>query len=153
MPETYAVTLDKIRECRLELGDRPLDEYDEITRRTLGEEHWMGCRALPEDFLQAIDLLPTAYCALRSITLLDINNPQDLWRGFRDGDYFCSQATHDGCGHVTFFKKAADQYLITDVLHEWAHSLRSESSLPYRELFDFAASFEVTSRFPRSQVR
>ncbi|MEP6668316.1 MAG: hypothetical protein ABJF10_04140 [Chthoniobacter sp.] len=144
VPDTYARQLDDVRHWRLSSAASspaaaPIVEPD------------LSLRALPEDFIAALDALPCPDLIER-LYLMNESNPLDPVHQKQTGDpLFESQASAEGHA-VTFFRKNIDPYVGDEVRHEWAHLARwampTESSN-----FDLAAEHEGMSYFPRERAR
>ncbi len=121
LKESYAKIQDEIRRLR-----QMLDEPDtRAEAEKLLAEHPYGKRALPEDFLQSIDeLIDSSY--FTRFLLLDESNTEDLWVRQVKKDYnsnFISSAAVEENGDVLFFKRDVEEYIRTDLFHEWNHRL------------------------------
>lgn len=121
LKESYAKVQDEIRALRLMLENPATQAQAE----KILSEHPFAKRALPEDLLPFIDELPNSRYFSR-ILLLEESNVEDLWVRQKKNDYnanFVSSAAVDPNGDLLFFKRDIDEYLRTDVFHEWAHRL------------------------------
>lgn len=117
IPETYAAILDDIRSLRLqaENGDR------EAESKLAGHE--FGLRALPEDFLEALDASPDSRFFKR-LLVLNESNVEDIWIRQTYSETYVSSAAVEQNGDILFFRRDRDNYILTDLMHEWSHGLR-----------------------------
>ncbi len=124
LKESYALVQDEIRRLRLMLEDPPRSQ--EASQLLAANPY--AIRALPEDFLPFIDELPDSSYFTRFL-LLDDQNVEDFWvrqvkKNYNSG--FISSAAVEGNGDLLFFKREIEEYLRTDLFHEWNHRLASQ---------------------------
>ncbi len=136
--ETYNAKLAKVREYRIELGKNPTEAPADVARRVLKEDAHLANRALPEDFLPGIELLPDRH--LIRINLVDTPNPEDVFNRQADKN-FTSQASVSREGEVTFYKKEHDGFLHSDLAHEFAHVVKYRNAA-LSAAFDHASKLE-----------
>jgi hypothetical protein len=141
VPETYAKQQDGIRRYRAAIDGKPVEEHAAIAQRILGKNADLANRALPEDFLPAIQRLPNDGL-LRRLTLLNERNPEDAWHQRQTGNpEFKSLATSTKDGEVTFYQADKTPWLGADLAHEWSHVLRDRSPV-HAALYDAANRLE-----------
>lgn len=118
--EEFARDIDYIRNLRLQLEDPAC--RDEAARKL--DEHPLGKRALPEDFLQYIDrLADSSY--FKDFWLLNYANPEDAWQAQVYKTDFKSSAAADANGDIISFARDIDEFLCSDIIHEWCHHLEA----------------------------
>lgn len=145
VPEDYASALEGVRRLR------QLQEGQAIAKSGSSEiDPALLKRALPEDILAALELLPDR-TLVRRVILSNEANPEDAIHREKTGDAaFESAAATSRFGEVTFFKRNVDAFLAEDLFHEWAHVLKYEKPALSR-MFDMAAEFEKDGYFSRER--
>jgi hypothetical protein len=139
VPESYAVKLDAVRRYRLGIEKLPESEHAAYAQKVLGEDVHLARRALPEDFIQGLKLLPDG--RVKRITLLNQNNPEDVWhRTVLKDPTFRSQAAELN-SELTFFKPEVKRHLPMELAHEWTHVVRDQTP-QMAALYDAAARLE-----------
>ena len=134
VPDDYARRLDAVREFRLRLQGGSGDSPNRIDPELFS-------RALPEDFIPHLDVLPDSGLVGR-LCLLDDPNPIDAWyQQHLEAPWFVSQASAHPDHVITFFRKTLDDYIGDEFRHEWSHLARWESPR-IGDVFDKAARFE-----------
>jgi hypothetical protein len=133
VPCEYALVLDVVRQIR--------SMPDVAQREQELKAHNYGNRALPEDIVLCLDMLPDSNL-IPNVFLFDFHNPEDAWvrQTYQNG--FISQAAIEPNHDVMFFVRDNDQYLFKDMVHEWAHALRDTLSQEDLNLLDAAIELE-----------
>ncbi len=148
VPERYAQILDKVREYRQACERNPDGDHAQLAKDILGEHTDYATRALPEDFLPALERIPDRNKV--RLILTDWSNPEDVInRKLFNDPFFCSTAVAEPNGDITFFQRSVDNYISFDTTHEFGHvwwyqlqasTQRQHQLLPY--LFDLAYKAE-----------
>ena len=141
VPESFARQQDAIRRYRTAIDGKPVEEHSAIAQRVLGKNADLANRALPEDFLPALQRLPNEGL-IKRLTLLNSSNPEDVWHQRSTGNpEFKSLATSTKDGEITFFRADKTTWLGADLAHEWSHILRDQSPVQ-AALYDAATRLE-----------
>ncbi|HEY9679681.1 MAG TPA: hypothetical protein V6C76_16885 [Drouetiella sp.] len=143
VPEEYAKQLDAVRQFRLGLEGASPNGTQPIEPGLLG-------RALPEDFIQALDSLPNRDMVRKLILSNDANPTDPILQQQTGNPYFESQAITDR-DVVTFFKKDVDPHLGDEMRHEWSHIARNQQP-GQSSTFDLAAEYEGKNYIPRDRA-
>lgn len=121
--ESYALLLDEVR--KLKEDSRSTCQTEKETALAALAENELANRALPEDVLLYVSELPDAGY-LSNVYLLNDANVADLWVRQIRKDYnpdFISSAAAKPNGDLLLFKRDIEDYLRTDIYHEWCHWL------------------------------
>lgn len=149
VPEDYAAQLDAVRRYRKAIDNVPANQHEILAQQILGKDAALRNRALPEDFMHAIDLLPDRSFT-RRLNLLNTPNPENAWHQKQTGDpTFTSAAVAGKNADITFFQRDANRWLSVDLTHEWSHMLRDRTANE-SWVFDSAASLEAGGHMRRT---
>jgi hypothetical protein len=139
VPEAYATSLDQVRSLRLRAAQSCLDHEDKLcdsisvdeARATLSQ-HPLRSRVLPEELAVYLDEVPDSRY-FRRLFLLDQENPEDRWtRQEYSSPFFVSAMATEPNGDVLLFRTERNEFLRTNIFHEWTHGLQKQASAAYQ---------------------
>lgn len=152
VPEAYAKKLDQVRKLRTDaeqspvcyVGHVPVTSAVDDAQSQLSKHEYRN-RMVQEDVVALLDELPDA-SYFTKVYLLDWVNPQDLWlRQLYKSDTFVSAASTNKQCEVHFYKTENNQFVRTNMFHEWSHQFRDDHFEP-DELDAFDDSLEMEWR-------